>query len=139
MTGLTSAERALELFRQRPTGENRIDWLANHLLALAAECGLLSLRITSSEGGLHPTFECSDSVHVVTSEDPGPLRLFRTLLARFAKMAEEENGTAFDPYGGKLHFDRPGPGGLVRLDVEFRNTIVAQCITLTKAVPPHTA
>jgi hypothetical protein len=62
--------------------------------------------------------------------------VFRTLLARFAKMAEEENGTAFDPYGGKLHFDRPGPGGPVRLNVEFRNTTVAQSVTLTKAASP---
>jgi hypothetical protein len=137
MTGLTSAERALELFRQRPPGENRIDWLANQLLALAAEGGPLSLRITPSDGELHPTFECSDSVHVIASEDPGPLRLFRTLLARLAKMAEEENGTAFDPYGGKLHFDRPDSTGPVRLDVEFDNTTTAQSLTMVKALLPR--
>ena len=131
MTGLTSAERALELFLSRPPGENRIDWLANQLLALAAECQFLSFRIVPLGEGKW-SFECADSAHVVTSADPSPLRVFRTLLARYAKMAEEENGTEFTPYGGKLHFDRPTPAGPTRLTAEFRNTSAAQTLTLTK-------
>jgi hypothetical protein len=134
MTTLTVAERALDLFSHYPTGENRIDWLANQLLALAAESRSLSLRIVRDEKDDGPVLECSDSVHVVVLKDSGPLRLFRTLLARFAKMAEEENGTEFTPYGGKLHFDRPGPAGPVRLDIEFVNTTVVQWLKLAKAV-----
>jgi len=137
MTSMTFAERALELFQRRLPPVERLDWLANQLLALAAECGSLSLRILPSFRGEDPTFECSDSDHALTSKDRGPLRVFRTLLARLAKMAEEENGADFEPYGGRLHFDRPGPGGPVRLDVEFKNTTVAQSVTLTKAAPPR--
>ena len=132
MASLTSADRALELFRHRPPEGNPIDWLANQLLALAAECGGLSLRIVLTAGREGPVLELSDSVHLVTSEDSGPLRLFRTLLARFAKMAEEENGTTFNPYGGKVHFDRPGRGGPIRLDVDFVNTTQIQSITITR-------
>jgi hypothetical protein len=139
MTSLTYAERALELFRQRPPDENRIDWLANQLLMLAAESQSPSLRIAAPGEGDGRVLECSDSVQAVTSSDPGPLRVFRTLLARLAKMAEEENGAAFDPYGGKLHFDRTGPGGPVRLSVEFGNTTTTQLLTMSKASPDHAA
>jgi hypothetical protein len=132
MTTLTPADRALELFRHRPPVENPIDWLANQLLALAAESKRLSLRIVPAENGKGPTLECSDVVHTIASNDPGPLRLFRTLLARFAKLAEEEIGTPFNPYGGKLHFDRTGPEGPVGLDIEFANTTRDQSITISK-------
>src|SRR5947209_5007935 len=116
---MTSATRALELFLRRPTGANRIDWLANQLLALAAEARFLSMRILPNEAGDGWTFETSDSGHVVSSQDPGPLRVFRTLLARLAKMGEEETGVEFNPYGGKLSFERASPTGPVRIDVEF--------------------
>ena len=133
---MTPAERALALFQRPLPPVERLNWLANGLLAIAAEAGPLSLRIIPSDGGLHPAFECSDSVHVITTEDRGPVRVFRTLLARFAKMADEESGAEFTPYGGQLHFDRPGPSGPVRVDVEFTNTTVAASATLTKAPPP---
>jgi hypothetical protein len=132
MTSLTAADRALEFFRTRPPVENSIDWLANQLLALAAETNRISLRIVPAENGKGPVLECSDAAHTITSSDPVPLRLFRTVLARFAKMAEEENGMPFDPYGGKTHFDRTGPGGPVRLDVQFANTTQDQSIVITK-------
>ena len=132
MTSLTSAERGLELFLSRPPGENRIDWLANQLLALAAECRFLSFRVVPVGEGKW-TFECSDSAHAVASDDPGPLRVFRTLLARYAKMAEEENGAEFTPYGGSLYFDRATASGPTRVSVEFRNTTTAQSLTLTTA------
>ena len=132
MTGLTSAERALELFQTHPPGENRIDWLANQLLALAAEGRSLTLRIVHS-GAEKRVMECSDSAHTVTSDHPGTLRVFRTLLARFAKMAEEENAAAFTPYGGNVHFDRPSSDGPARLYVEFQNTTQAQSLGITKS------
>jgi hypothetical protein len=131
MTSVTAADRALELFRHRPPVGNAIDWLANQLLALAAETELISLRIVPAENGKGPVLECSDSAHTISSSDPGPLRLFRTLLARVAKMAEEE-GLPFDPYGGTVHFDRSGPVGPVRLDVEFANTTQSQSISILK-------
>jgi hypothetical protein len=169
MTSPTLAERAIDLFQQRPPGENRIDWLANQLLALvAAEPGPLELRIAPTAGMAIGTFAyqppddvgrsaeprkapphvstshtlvCVDYFHEAraSSADPGPLRLFRTLLARVAKMAEEESGTAFNPYGGKLHFDRPGPNGPVRLDVHFVNTTESQFLGMVRAALPQPA
>ncbi|MCE9565550.1 MAG: hypothetical protein K8U57_26305 [Planctomycetes bacterium] len=133
MTTLTVAERAMELFGQRPTSENRIDWLANQLLDLAAESHFISCRIVPGEGEIATTLECRDSGHAVGLKDVGPLRLFRTLLARFAKMAEEENGTQFNPYGGQLHFNRPISGAPVRLNVEFANTKEIQYLAIVKA------
>jgi hypothetical protein len=120
------------VFRRRPA-DNPIDWLAHQLLTLAADSQRLSLRIIPSADGENPALEATDSVHVVTTEDPSPLRLFRTLLARFAKMAVEENGTEFNPYGGKLHFERSGPGGPVRLDVEFANTTQVQSLAIVRS------
>jgi hypothetical protein len=130
MVSPTPAERGLELFLVHTPVDTRLDWLANQLLALAAEGIVLSFRVVPVSEGKW-TFECSDSVHVVSSDDPGPLRVFRPLLARFAKMAVEENSAEFTPYGGKLHFDRPGLDGPTRLTVEFRNTTVAQTLALT--------
>jgi hypothetical protein len=127
---MTFAARALELFLQRPGGENRIDWLANQLLGLAIDAHSLTFRIVPLEGGNELVFECSDSLHLDSTTNPGPLRLFRTLLARFAKMAEEENGTFFNPYGGKLYFNRNTPGGLVRVNVEFVNSGDVPSLTL---------
>jgi hypothetical protein len=46
-------------------------------------------------------------------------------------MAEEENGTEFNPYGGKLHFDRDSPTGHVRVAVEFVNSSNDQSLSLT--------
>jgi hypothetical protein len=132
MTSLTPADRALELFQHRPELESPIDWLANQLLALAGETRRLAIQLIPAAEGQGPVFECSDSVHIVRSGDNGPMRLFRTLLARFAKMAEEENGTAFNAYGGKLHFERDTPNGPVRLEVEFENTTRAQAIAIEK-------
>jgi hypothetical protein len=129
MIALSTTERALDLFRRRPVGENRIDWLANQLLALAGETGVLSLRMAQADG-TGPVLECSDGTNVSASDEPGPLRLFRTLLARLAKMSEEEGGTEFDPYGGTLHFDRPGP---LRVRVEFRNTSGEQRVEMTRS------
>jgi hypothetical protein len=131
MTSLTHADRALELFRRRPAVENPADWVANELLALAADSGRLSLRIAHSAEGKGPSLECSDPSNSVTSDESGPLRLFRTVLARFAKLAEEECGTAFDPYAGNACFDRTGPSGLVRLDVDYTNTTQDQSISIT--------
>ena len=131
MTSLTSAERALELFQRREPGEDRIDRLANQLLSLAAECRFLSFRVVPVGEGKW-TFECSDSAHTVASDDPGPLRIFRTLLARYAKKAVEETGAEFQPYGGNLHFDRDTPAGPTRIAVEFRNTTTANTLTLTR-------
>jgi hypothetical protein len=42
---MTFAERALELFLNRPAGENRVDWLANQLLVLAQESHFQAFRI----------------------------------------------------------------------------------------------
>jgi hypothetical protein len=128
---MTFATRAVELFLQRPPGVNRIDWLANQLLALATESHYLHLRIISDEGADSLTFECADSTNVHRTSDSSPLRLFRTLLARFAKMAEEENGAEFSPYGGKLNFDRNGPAGQVKVAVEFVNSGNAPSLCMT--------
>jgi hypothetical protein len=127
---MTFSNRALDLFLQRPEGVNRIDRLANELLALAMESHFLAFRIVPQKDGDELTFECSDSLHVNTSTNPSPLRIFRTLLARFAKMAEEENGTEFNAYGGKLHFDRNSPTGPSRVIVEFVNTGQMQSLSL---------
>lgn len=131
MTTLTAADRALDLFRHPPGGGDRLAWLANQLLALAGESGSLSLRVAPAADG--PVVECADAAHAVRSGDPGPLRLFRTVLARLAKMAADETGAAFDPYGGELRFDRPSPAGPVSITARFCNTTAAQSLTLTRA------
>jgi hypothetical protein len=128
---MTFAARALDLFLNRPEGVNRVDWLANQILDLAIESHFLAFRIVPQKDGDQLSFVCSDSLHNCSSPEPNPLRIFRTLLARFAKMAEEENGVEFNPYGGGLYFDRAGPNGPVRVSVEFVNTGIAQSLSLT--------
>lgn len=129
MTSLTTAERALDLFRQRPDVENRIDWLASQLLALAAEGDGLALRTTPTPVGGH-ALECAEAGHVASTSESGPVRLFRTVLARLAKLAEQENGAEFNPYGGSLVFNRPGIGSI---GVEFCNTPGSQSLRMSKA------
>jgi hypothetical protein len=58
-------------------------------------------------------------------------------------MAEEEDGAEFNPYGGKIHFNRISPTGPVGVNVEFVNSGNAQSISLalqpnemTLSVPP---
>jgi hypothetical protein len=135
---MTPAARALELFLARPTGVNKIDWLANELLALAAESASLSLRLVRDETGTDLRFEAADPSETIASRSPTPLRLFRTVLARLAKMAQEENDAEFNPYGGRYYFNRNGPKGPVRIDVELENTAGLQRLTLRRAVCPST-
>jgi hypothetical protein len=130
---MTLAQRVLELFLARPTGVNQVEWLANELLALAAESPFLSLRLVPDETGTGLRFEAIDPSATISSEDSTALRLFRTVLARLAKMAEVESGVEFNPYGGTVHFDRQGPQGPVRIDAEFGNTSGAQHLTLRRA------
>ncbi|WP_439630277.1 hypothetical protein [Gemmata sp.] len=130
MTSLTTAERALDLFRQRPDVENRIDWIANQLLALAAEGDGLALRIVATEAGGH-ALECAESGHVSVTTEAGPVRLFRTVLARLAKMAEEESGAAFNPYGGALVFRRCDIGAV---SVEFSNVAALHSVRFAKRI-----
>lgn len=127
---MNPADRVLELFQTRPTGSNRIDWLANQLLALTVEARALALRLVPDRAGGGWAFEVTASGRQVSTPDAGPVRLFRTLLARFAKMGEEETGAAFNPYAGKLHFDRTGSTGPARIDVEFENTAGIQSLSL---------
>jgi hypothetical protein len=130
---MTPAARAVELFLARPTGVNKIDWLANELLALAAEASTLSMRLVPDGVGTGLTFEASDRSGTIASQDSTPLRLFRTVLARLAKMAEEESRAEFNPYGGRFSLDRMGPQGPVRIDVAFRNAGGNASVTLTAA------
>jgi hypothetical protein len=130
---MTPAARALELFLTRPDGVNKVDWLANELLALAAEAPLLSLRLVADEAGTGLTFEATDQSETIASRDSAPQRLFRTVIARLAKMAEEEGRGEFNPYEGRFSLDRVGPKGPVRIDVELRNTSGMPCVTLSRA------
>jgi hypothetical protein len=127
---LTTAERALDLFRQRPDVKDRIDWIANQLLTLAAEGDGLALRIVATGAGGHG-LECAESGHVSVTTEAGPVRLFRTVLARLAKMAEEETGAAFNPYGGALLFRQSGTGAV---SVEFSNVAGSQSARFARHV-----
>jgi hypothetical protein len=132
---MTPAARALELFLTRPPQANKVDWLTNALLALAADAPLLSLGLVPDETGAGLTFEATDQFGTVSSRDASPLRLFRTVLARLAKLAEEERQAEFNPYEGQFSFDRVGPTGPVRIDVQFRNTGRGACLTLSRTAP----
>ena len=67
-----------------------------------------------------------------TASDTGRpgLRLFRTLLARMAKMGADEANAQFEPYGGRVVFHRAGS----RIETEFENTTVEQRLSMI-AIP----
>ncbi|MDB5312874.1 MAG: hypothetical protein JWO38_7076 [Gemmataceae bacterium] len=133
---MTSSTRALDLFLRRSTDTNRIDWLANQLLALAAESQSFSLRLGPGEDGIAWVLEAFDADQLVSTREPGPVRVFRTVLARLAKLAEQETGAAFNPYGGKLWFDRTSPTGPARVIVDFINAGDGCSLTMTRSACP---
>ena len=94
MATLPVADRMIELFGHWPTDEGRKVCVADELLTLATESDFMSIRSRVVDEDVGVVLECSDSSHVVGSKEAGPLRVFRTLLARFAKMSEDETGTA---------------------------------------------
>ncbi len=132
MRTLPVADRMIELFGHRPTDEGRKACVADELLSLATESDFMSIRVAGCDEDVGVVLECSDSSHVVGSREAGPLRVFRTLLARFAKMAEDETGTAPTAYGTRLHLERPSVSGPVRLSVEFANTSEIQYLAIAK-------
>lgn len=135
----TPAGVALGLFTSRPAdGGNKIDWLADQLLTLAVGTPALSMGLVPDDPGTGAVrLEVADSVHRLTSTDPTPLRLFRTLLARLAKLSADESATNFDPYHGRYVLTRSRrEDGPVRLEVEIDNTTVEPRLRITRVAPP---
>lgn len=126
--GLTTGDQLRELFRGPPAGGRGIVWLADRVLEIAQYTGSLSLPVGPAglDPGAHPDLAGL------------PPRVFRTLLARFAKLAADESGREFDPYHGQYSLVRSGRGGPVRLDIRIANTTAEQRLQIDQvpvAVP----
>jgi len=132
MKNLPVADRMIELFGHWPPAEGRREDLANDLLSLATDAEFQSVRVAGCDEDVGVVLECADSSHVVGSKEAGPLSVLRTLLKWFTRMAEEA-GTVPNSFGTRLHFERPGSSGPVRLSVEFANTSEIQYLAIVKA------
>lgn len=110
-----TADLVVKLFEQTPTEPTGVVWLADQLLVLSQHTESLSLEATPHE----LLCRIADSTAVV----PSPFgRLFRPLLARLGKVAADESGMPFLPYGGRYKLRRAGESGPVLLDVVIANT-----------------
>jgi len=123
---MTSAEQVLKHFAELPAGTT-VDWIIERFLACACDAGSLSIEIPHSEP---PRLEATLNGRTASDSGRPGLRLFRTMLARMAKMAADEGGSKFEPYGGHLVFHRAG----TRIETEFENTTVDQRFSMI-AIP----
>ena len=129
MTTLPVADRLIELFNYRQTQHDRI---ATELLTLATDADFVSMRVAGCAEDVGVVLECEDSSHVVGSKEAGPLRVFRTLLTHFAKLAETEHGIPANSFGERLRIEQTTSRGRVRLNIEFANTSDLQYLAITK-------
>ena len=110
-----TADQIPILFEQSLKSPGGVVWLADQLLVLAQHAESISLEETDTELVCH----CGDRSVVLPESYK---RLFRPLLARLAKVAADESGTPFQPYGGRYSIRRAGDSGPVRLEIEIENT-----------------
>jgi hypothetical protein len=115
---MTSAERVLKHFHDRPAGE-MMDWIIERFHASAREFRAISIEIPHDEP---PRVEANSDGQVAFDTSRAALRPFRTLLARMAKMGADESSAEFQPFGGHVVFHRGG----VRIDWDFENTTANQ-------------
>jgi hypothetical protein len=124
---MTTAEHVARFLSTPPAPGQTLDWHAQGILSYAAWGGVAVEAVADGAGR---RLRVTASRETAETTDANALRLFRPLLARLAKLATEESGTAFDPYSGRLHFFRPGWVLAPRVDVEFDNTPAAQRLAI---------
>lgn len=123
-----TADQILILFEQSLTTPGGVIWLADQLLVLAQHAESFSLEETDTELFCN----CGESSVVLPDSYK---RLFRPLLARLAKVAADESGTPFQPYGGNYELRRAGDLGPVLLDLNIANTTGERSIRVNRQFP----
>lgn len=123
-----NADQIPKLFEQSLTSPGGVVWLADQLLVLAQHSDSLLL----AEADTELVSKCGDCSVVLAASYR---RLFRPLLARLAKVAADESGTPFQPYGGNYQLRRAGDLGPVLLDLTIANTTGERSILLKRQFP----
>jgi hypothetical protein len=141
---VTGPERLLQVFLDIPKPGRGLLWAADSLLDLAAELPAVRFEkvLPSAEQPEAPaTFEVSDGASTLRTTERILVRLFRSLLPRFAVLGAEQMGIEAPLYGGRIVLTRVVGSEPVRLDVDFSNVLGCQRLHITR-VPlshPHAA
>ena len=132
MTGATSADRAFELFHRHPPVEYPNDWITEQLLALTAESGRLSLAFFPQPVEKSRCSSARIASILWQRKTRSPYVSSATSWPDSRRRQRRRTVRRSSPTATSFHFDRIGPAGPVRLEVEFENTTRAQMITIVK-------
>lgn len=128
---VTASDEIRELFAVCVQPGKGLMWLADELIRVAQHVGPVHLEGVWDE-------QADRRILTDMSTDPPVaypdfrVGVFRTVLARMAKLGSDETGTSLNPYGDCFALIRSCRFGPARLQVETANTPAAQTLRITR-------